>query len=215
MKSRRELISMWNDPRMRELIDSLWREYYGLYQERYSRSVPGDEFQKNKISKDINHGVAVGQDNVIEGNRSAAFGQGLNTKSFQELLFGSYATLGIDQDAEVWDDTDRLMVVGNGTDDEHRSNALEIFKSGLIKLYNSLVLSKYEHGTEAPEDGTLQFDEADIQVFINGFWKILLTDAPNDSKPYGRRNKAWEEVAALDHDHEIGNVALLFENQLI
>ena len=42
-----------------------------------------------------------------------------------------------------------------------------------------------------------------------------LPEAPKNAKPYGRLDGAWEEVAALDHDHEIGNQVLIFENSLV
>lgn len=40
-------------------------------------------------------------------------------------------------------------------------------------------------------------------------------EAPKDAKPYGRKDGKWSEVAEKDHDHEIGNQVLIFENLLI
>lgn len=213
MRGLRQLKTMWRDPNMKELIDSLWREYYGLYNEKYDRNPK--KWLLNIFGEEIEFGQAIGQDNLLEGNRSVAVGQGLNTKAFFETVFGTYAKIAENQDPDLWIATDRLLALGNGTDAENRSNALEVFKSGLFKLINALVIGKFDHENEIPEDGTLQFDQQELQVFVAGFWKLLLTDAPNDNKPYGRKNEAWAEVAALDHDHEIGNVALLFENSLV
>jgi hypothetical protein len=213
MKGLRQLKALWRDPNMKELIDSLWREYYGLYNEKYDRNP--EKWLLNIFSEEIEFGQALGQDNFLEGNCSVAVGQGLNTKSFFETVFGAYARIAENQDSDLWIAADRLLAIGNGTDADNRSNALEVFKSGLFKLFNALVIGKFDHENELPEDGTLQFDELKLQVFVAGFWKLLLTDASNDNKPYGRRNEEWEEVAALDHDHEIGNVALLFENSLV
>lgn len=217
MKGHRQLKAMWRDPNMKELIDSLWREYPGLYNEKYNRTVGelDQPWLRNIFGEEIEFGQAIGQDNLLEGNRSVAIGQGLNTKSFFETVLGVYAKIAETQDSEAWIATDRLLALGNGTDAVTRSNALEVFKSGLFKLFNALVIGKYEHGIELASDGTLQFDQLKLQVSITGVWKQLLTDAPNDNKPYGRFNENWAEVAALDHDHDIGNVALLFENQLI
>ena len=213
MRGLRQLKAMWRDPNMKELIDSLWREYYGLYAEKYNRD-PGKWLQ-NYLSADFDFGQAIGQDHSINSNKSIAVGIGGITTSFMETILGTYNLADLDADPQEWNLLDRLITIGNGIDPENRSNALEVFKSGLFKLFNALVIGKYDHENEIPEDGTLQFDQQKLQVFVAGLWKMLLTDAPKDDKPYGRKNEAWEEVAALDHDHEIGNVALLFENSLV
>jgi hypothetical protein len=213
MRGLRQLKSIWRDPNIKELIDSLWREYYGLYNEKYDRNP--EKWLLNIFSEEIEFGLAIGQDNFLEGNRSIAVGQGLNTKSFQEILLGSYAKIAESQNSNSWIETDMLLQLGNGTNAETRSNALEVFKSGLFRLINALVIGKFEHGNQVPQDGTLQFNELELQLFVDGFWKMLLTDSPADNKPYGRKNELWEEVASLDHDHEIGDQVLLFENQLI
>lgn len=215
MRGLRQLKAMWRDPNMKELIDSLWREYYGLYNEKYASTGSASQWLKNVFNEEIEFGQAIGQDNLLEGNRSIAIGQGLNTKSFLEILLGTYAKTAENPDPDLWITTDRLLALGNGTDEENRSNSMEVFKSGLFKLFNALEIGKYEHGNEIPKDGTLQFDQQKLQIFLDGLWQLLLTDAPNDNKPYGRKNELWEEVASLDHDHEIGDQVLLFENQLI
>lgn len=128
-------------PTLRQLIDSLWRNYYGLYRESYldppdldELGEPIDPWQKNRISRDIRHGQALGQDNLIEGNRSAAFGQGNNTKSFLEIILGANALIPEGQNPEEWIPTDMLLTLGNGPDPENRSNVFVIFKNGLIRF---------------------------------------------------------------------------------
>jgi len=213
MRGLRQLKAMWRDPNMKELIDSLWREYYGLYAEKYDRDP--EKWKLNTFGADIAFGQAIGQDNLLEGNRSVAIGQGLNSTSFLETILGTYNLPDPDADPTEWKQLDRLITIGNGVDAENRSNVLEVFKSGLFRLFNALVIGKFEHGNQVPQDGTLQFNELELQLFVDGFWKMLLTDSPADNKPYGRKNEFWEEVASLDHDHEIGDQVLLFENQLI
>ncbi|MDP3642030.1 MAG: hypothetical protein Q8S54_02440 [Bacteroidota bacterium] len=172
MRGLRQLKAMWRDPNMKELIDSLWREYPGLYNEKYDRNL--EKWLLNIFGEDIEFAQAIGQDNFLEGNRSVAVGQGLNTKSFFELVLGSYAKIAKNQDAELWILTDRLLALGNGTDADTRSNALEVFKSGLLKLFNALVVGKYEHENEVPEDGTLQFTvEKWLELYANGKWNSV------------------------------------------
>ena len=213
MRGIRQLKALWRDPNMKELIDSLWREYYGLYAEKYDRGP--EKWKLNTFNPDIDFGQAIGQDNLVEGNRSITVGQGLITKSFLETILGSYNQPDLDADPIEWNAIDRLITIGNGIDAENRSNALEVFKSGLFRLFNALIVGKFEHGEQLPEDGTLQFNEQKLQLFMDGLWRLLLTDATADNKSYGRKNAIWVEVASLDHDHEIGDQVLLFENQLI
>jgi len=201
IRGRRELKEMWRDPKMKLLIDSLWREYYALYTEKYKSQTdldelgaPIDQWIRNKISRDINFAQAIGQGHNMEGNRSAAIGQGGHTTSFMELLLGAYAIDAIDQDAEAWVATDRLIAVGNGTSDTARSNALEIFKSGMIKLFNAITLGDYSHGAVDPLPGTLRFKDSKFEGFITA-WFEFLTDALSDNKTYARKNGAWVEIA--------------------
>ena len=50
MRSKRALKAMFTDPRMKELIDSLWREYPGLYNEKYDRDP--QQWLSNQFSED-------------------------------------------------------------------------------------------------------------------------------------------------------------------
>lgn len=123
------------------LIDSLWRDPLQLYREKATVKLEFDEFgdpidpyQKSTIIPEIKFGQALGQDNLIEGNRSAAFGQGLQTKSFLELVLGAHNIIPTDQNATEWIPTDVLLTLGNGPDPENRSNVFVIFKNGLIRF---------------------------------------------------------------------------------
>ena len=50
---------------------------------------------------------------------------------------------------------------------------------------------------------------------IWGNAKSGIQDAPANGKIYGRKDATYVEVSAEDHDHEIGNQVLLFENGLV
>jgi len=166
MRGRRELKSMWRDPRMKELIDSLWREYYGLYAEKYKSTTeldelgePIDQWLRNKLSRDINFAQALGQDHLLEGNRSTTIGQGAVTKSFMEIVLGAYNIIPEDQNAEEWISTDLLLTLGNGPDEDNRSNVFEIYKNGFFKFLNAIKIGAWDAGVEGaiPENGTLQW----------------------------------------------------------
>ena len=86
MRNIRYLKSMFDDPRMKELIDSLWREYPGLYNEKYDRDP--EKWLLNAINLDIEFGQALGMDHSINGNISTASGMGHITMSFLETVLG-------------------------------------------------------------------------------------------------------------------------------
>ncbi|MBV5334372.1 MAG: hypothetical protein JZU49_01020, partial [Sulfuricurvum sp.] len=127
-------------------------------------------YQKNVISPLIKYGEALGQDNLVEGNRSIAIGQSNNTKSYLEIVCGVYATAPSDQNATEWVPADRLFTVGNGLGDSLRNDALTIYKSGYSVFTNSILVGDYDHRDELgflidPENGTLRFTTADKYQF--------------------------------------------------
>jgi len=195
MRGKRELKAMWTDPRMKELIESLWREYYGLYNEKYNRDP--EKWLLNKIDKDIDYGQALGQDHLIEGNRSAAWGQGHVTKSFMEIVLGAYNLVPVGQDAEEWIPTDLLLTLGNGPDADNRSNVFEIYKNGFVKFLQSIKIGKHHdlEELETPENGTLQWTPEDgLEIWVDDHWEpvggndemvCLMTPEFNKASPSG------------------------------
>lgn len=159
------------------LIDSLWRDPLQLYKEKVNVKLEYDEFgelidpyQKSTIIPEIKYGQSLGQDNLIEGNRSIAIGQSNNTKSFLEIVCGVYATVPEDQSATEWAPADRLFTVGNGTGDALRNDALTIYKSGYSKFTNAILVGDYDHRDTVgilidPENGTLRFTTAEKYQF--------------------------------------------------
>jgi hypothetical protein len=183
MRGRRELKSMWRDPRMKELIDSLWREYYGLYTEKYKSQTeldelgePIDQWLRNSISRDINFAQALGQDHLLEGNRSAAFGQGAVTKSFMEIVLGAYNVIPEGQNAEEWIPTDLLLSLGNGPDEDNRSNVFEVYKNGFFKFLQSVKIGAHHTLIEGEiiPNGTLQWTpENGLEEWDTDHWKPI------------------------------------------
>ena len=172
MKGLRQLKLGFADPRMKELIDTIWREYYGLYVEKYNRDP--EKWLLNAFSPEIDFGQAIGQDHLLEGNRSVAIGQGLVTKAFMELALGGYNLVPEGQDPEAWNPLDLLFTIGNGVDTENRSNAIEIFKSGLLKLFNAFLIGEYAHGDIDPLPGMLQYTEGkSLELYQGGKWNSV------------------------------------------
>jgi len=193
MKGIRQLKSGFADPRMKELIDTLWREYYGLYVEKYNRDP--EKWLLNQFSEDIDFGQALGMDHIVQGDQSLAMGIGQITTAFREVIMGSYATTDGFANPDEWKAIDRLITVGKGINQETREDALIIFKSGLIRLFNALEIGKYEHGEVQPTDGTLQFTpEKSLQVRENDQWNTV------SDKFYRHTQSAPSRVWEIHHN---------------
>ena len=194
MKGRVQLKEIWKDPNMKELIDSLWREYPGLYNEKYDRDP--EKWLLNILGQDVEYGQALGQDHSINGNESTAIGIGAITRAFRELVLGSYATEDPLANPDQWKAIDRLITVGKGINDSNREDALILFKSGLLELFNGIVIKKYDHRTAEgeliePEDGTLQFTpEKSLEL---------------------RENNKWNKVGDKHYHHEQVNPSRVWE----
>lgn len=209
MRGRRELKAMWRDPNMKELIDSLWREYYGLYTEKYSRDP--ERWLQNYLSPDVDFGQAIGQDHSINGNQSTVIGIGAITRTFREIVLGSYATEDLLANPTEWVELNRLITVGNGLDDENRSDALILFKSGLLKIFNAIKIGKYEHGPVGelvePEDGTLQYTESGLSIRYLHEWISLM---PHDNYLYiAYASDAAGTGFTMTFDPDLDYIALL------
>ena len=185
MKGIRQLKSGFADPRMKELIDTLWREYYGLYVEKYNRDP--EKWLLNKFSPDIDFGQAIGQDNLISGNRSIAIGQGAVTSSLLETVLGAYNLIAEGQNPDEWNPVDLLFTLGNGPDEDNRSNAIEVFKSGLIRLFNAILIGEYKHidkngNMVDPVSGMLQYTElAGLELYRGANWNSVMTEQVSES----------------------------------
>jgi len=152
-------INRWN-------LDILWKK---LYDETYVTDPA--KWLRNTFASVLEFGVAIGQDNLVEGERSLAIGQGHNTKSFMETILGAYALVATGQTSDDWIPTDFLLTLGNGADANNRSNALEIYKSGLVKFYNSVLIGAYSNGAVDPVDGILQYTAQDgLQIWDTNAW---------------------------------------------
>ncbi|MDP2058974.1 MAG: hypothetical protein Q8J97_04480, partial [Flavobacteriaceae bacterium] len=177
-----DTIALAKSEREKEIIRSLWRAYYGLYNEKYRPEKVLDEFGepidpwlRNKLSEFINFGQALGQHNLIEGNRSIGIGQGTNTKSFEEIVLGAYNIIPTGQNPGEWVPTDLLMTLGNGPDEDHRSNVFEIYKNGLFRFLKAIEIGEYPELPEGqtPGNGAIQFITNAIQLYYSGEWHNL------------------------------------------
>jgi hypothetical protein len=75
---------------------------------------------------------SIGNFTSASGNISTAMGSSTLAPSFSEFVIGRLNTVYTPLNATGWNNSDRLFVVGNGTDINNRSDAFVIMKNGAI-----------------------------------------------------------------------------------
>lgn len=76
------------------------------------------------------HSLASGFNNVASGDNSVVFGAYNNSVSYAEMVLGHYSTFYIPISITTINTADRLLTVGNGTDNLTKNNALTMWKDG-------------------------------------------------------------------------------------
>jgi polyhydroxyalkanoate synthesis regulator phasin len=77
--------------------------------------------------------MATGILSIASGNVSTAMGYHVTAKPYASLVFGRYNdTTCISQ--TTWNASDPLFIIGNGSDDNNRSNAMTVLKNGNVGI---------------------------------------------------------------------------------
>ena len=74
--------------------------------------------------------IAIGLDNSSRQEQSHAYGTGILTSHFREIILGSYNMVAETFGIPLWMPTERLFTIGNGSNNANRSNALVMLKNG-------------------------------------------------------------------------------------
>ncbi len=82
--------------------------------------------------------VALGYNNLADATSSIAIGRGTSSESYGETALGIYSTRYTANSTVARDDSDRLLVIGNGIDEFNRADALTIWKSGKVDIYGDV-----------------------------------------------------------------------------
>jgi hypothetical protein len=196
-----------SDGMMRDLIDTLWREMYWLFKEGHlndpdmialtpeelETQFPELVHKRNIIDEITNYSILLGHGHESKGDLSIIVGgTGNIANDYKEVIMGGYATEGTGSKKE-WIQVDRLIVVGNGEDDEHRHNALIIYKDGYAVFNNSVVVGDYEHGdfdgegnyVITPVEGSIRFTaESGFEGWWNGEWVPFGGGLPSTEKTF-------------------------------
>jgi len=116
-----------------------------------------------------------GSDNLIVSDYSTTWGLGNISLSYLSTVFGRFSTYDGNHHAGDWIATEPLLLVGNGTDDLNRSNALELLKSGDMTVSGTFKASKgvvLDNGAEAAA-GAIRWTGTDFEGHNGTDWKPL------------------------------------------
>ena len=108
------------------------------------------------------HAFAGGNQSEATGNLSFAYGKEVVAPSYNEFAIGSYNTTYTPTSLTSYDATDRLFVIGNGTADNSRSDALIVYKDGSTTLNGNLTIND-NGGTEF-----MRLDSGRIEILNTG-----------------------------------------------
>ncbi|MGC6414138.1 MAG: tail fiber domain-containing protein, partial [Bacteroidia bacterium] len=90
------------------------------------------------------YSTAMGMFTSASGSSSTAIGSGTRAPSYTETAIGSYNTTYTPASATSWNSSDRLFVVGNGTNSSARSDAMVILKNGNVGVGTSTPTNKLD-----------------------------------------------------------------------
>ena len=139
-----------------------------------------------------NNSTAMGKGTTASGNNSTAMGCFTSAPSGYETVLGNYNTSYTPVSIDDWDATDRLFVIGNGTADGSRSNALTILKNantsigGLLTINGNGTNTSYLlPGTRGTSGQVLQTDGSGNTSWATPY--SGLTNFTESSFTYGER----------------------------
>lgn len=81
-----------------------------------------------------------GASNIAEGSYAVAAGRNSRASSYGEMVVGTYNTLYTPMSATAWNALDRVFVIGNGSSNAARSNAMTVYKNGIININDAYEL---------------------------------------------------------------------------
>ncbi|MGC9344974.1 MAG: hypothetical protein ACP5E3_19880, partial [Bacteroidales bacterium] len=96
----------------------------------------------NYVTANGKYSLSMISGSYASGDASIAMGAFTTAPSFCETALGSYNTIYVPVEKTSWNSSDRLFVIGNGTSEGSRHNAITVLKNGYVGL-----------GTELPKSG--------------------------------------------------------------
>ena len=94
------------------------------------------------------HSLAGGNQSEATGNLSFAFGKEVVAPSYGEMAIGLYNTTYTPNDSIDFDANDRLFVIGNGTSNSNRSDAMIVYKDGSVWMQGDLTVNSTSYTSD-------------------------------------------------------------------
>ncbi len=149
---------------------------------------------------------AWGMANKAGGYASTVMGRGNVAKGYAALVTGTYCdTIQGMADQSAFFDSTPLLVVGNGTDMDTRSNALSVFGSGLVKIGSGEASAdlhiKQTQSTDDPGTGGIILENSNENAAVPN-WQIY-NSGTEISFAYGNNRRAYINSLGTYVDDEI------------
>lgn len=158
-----------------------------------------NDYENNTATGNYSH--AGGHDSHAISDKSFVHGEGLKSNTVNQTVVGAY------NDTEA---TDKLFVVGNGTDDENRSNVLEV-GGGTTRINENLTVSGKLDARLTMNSLHMDINDmsaVDIQYITGiGMAPILFRTGDSFTTPYGDDRQIRFEITEFMRSLESSNSA--------
>jgi len=145
----------------------MWIPAKGSFRAGY---VSGTQWDNANIG---DYSFAVGRSTTASGNYSTAMGADNYARSYCEMSTGRYCTDYTPNSAISWNTNDRLFVIGNGTADASRSDALVVLKNGNVGIGISTPNVQFElAGTMKFTSSTNDGEQIEWRTSASRHWNI-------------------------------------------
>lgn len=146
--------------------------------------------------------TAFGYASTASGYASTAFGAETTAPSYAETVFGVHNTNYMVNNTFGFDSNDRLFVIGNGTSDYNRSDAMIIYKSGNAEINGDLTVSGSITGTNTAflSENGLTYSNNNSDDFVFGADSINHGSGAEYKLIFKRDNGAFR-VGTMSYDY--------------
>ena len=159
--------------------------------------------------------LAGGGSSIAHAQLSTAIGKEVEAQSYAEFAIGVFNTIYTPTSLTSYDAADRLFVIGNGTADDSRSDALVIYKNGNAELNGALTINQFMR----LDSGRIEVLNTGNSIFI-GEGAGANDDFSNNSNIFlgthsGYNNISGEKNVFIGHQagfSETGSDKLYIEN---
>lgn len=142
----------------------------------------------------------MGDHTTASGDNSSAMGYYTTAKSYGEVVLGQYNTDYTPISATEWKENDKLFVIGNGSSDTKKSNALTIYKNGNTEIGGSIIPKKYNLslGNYQNQWGSVYATEfIGEYLIVDGYIGSSLRPSPSDNYDLGESDNRWTNIYSI------------------